>query len=96
MSLREESKRGEEARRLLENPLFREAIDGIKSAIVQKWQEAPIMDREGQHELKLMLKLANDFEANIIRVMNSGKVADFELESMRKRQELQDKVKRYA
>lgn len=95
MSLEQDSRRGHEAQRLLENEIFREAMDGIKDAIMQKWIDAPIADLQGQHELKLMHKIAQDFEANIIRVLKSGKMADFEIESIRKRDEMNRKIARF-
>lgn len=95
MDLTKDIRRGEEAQRLLENPIFREAVDGIKAAIIEKWEICPIRDYEGQKELKLMLKLLNDLESNIIKVVSSGKIADFDLKSLRERDEMQRKLTRY-
>lgn len=96
MTHEQESRRGHEAERILQNEIFREAMDGILDAILHKWMDCPIADIQGQHELKLMHKIAKDFEANITRVMKSGQMADFEIASIRKRDELKAKVKRYA
>lgn len=96
MNLKEIAQKGHDADRLLENPLLREALDSMKAAIVQKWEESPLTDTQGQHELRLMLKLLKDFEGNLKRFVQDGKMADFEIDTIRKRDELKAKVKRYA
>lgn len=96
MTKEQDSRRGHEAQRLLENEIFVEAMEGIRSAIVKSWEDAPIRDKEAHHELKLMLKLHKDLMANIERVVNSGKIADFEIASIRKREEQQAKVRRFG
>lgn len=88
MEAHEESNRGHEARRILDNPLFREAIDTLREGIIGKWRAAPIRDREGMHELKLMDKLLTDIEGYLRSVLDTGKMADIQLEKERKVAEL--------
>jgi hypothetical protein len=95
MTLEQESRRGFEAQRLLENEIFKEAFASVRASIFKTWEDAPIRDREAHHELKLMLKLLKDLEATITRVVNDGKKAQFEIETIKKRDEIARKVSRF-
>lgn len=90
MDTLEESERGNKARQLLEHPIYQEAIKNVRDGIIDKWRSAPIRDREGMHELKLMDKLLTEVEAYIKMVMESGKMADIQLEQERKIVKLRD------
>lgn len=87
--------KGNRADELLNNEVFKDALANLRLAIVNKWQECPIRDVEAQHELKLMNKLLSDLEANIRAFVQDGKVAVFEIEQQRKRDEQRRKVARY-
>lgn len=84
MTLEEEVERGQRAARILEDPLYLESWDVVAKAIHEQWEAAPLRDREGAHELKLMLKLLGDVRAHLDRVIADGKVAVLELERRRK------------
>ncbi len=81
--IEEAIRKGAKAAALWADETFTEAREGVRAAIIRKWAEAPLRDREGQHELKLMLKLLDDLEANLQRVMNDGKKAAHDLEIKR-------------
>ena len=78
MSLEQESADGQRAERLMDevSPYF----DMVKSAIVEKWENSPVGDREGQHELRLMRKLLGDVEANLKNAIENGKLARIQIE----------------
>lgn len=80
MTPEKEAMRGEEAKRLLENELYREAFDMLNQSIISKWLAAPIRDREGMHELKLMAKVLQDVESYLAQIVNTGKMAEMQLE----------------
>jgi hypothetical protein len=80
MDVYTESERGNRARDLLANPMFRETINELRTAIADKWRAAPMRDIEGQHELKIMDKLLTDIEAYIKKTADTGKMADIQLE----------------
>lgn len=84
MSLEQDINRAQQAKFLLDNPIYQEAIEGVRSAIITAWSNAPIRDVDGQHELKLMLKLLTDLENNILRAVNDGKLAQIEIERQKK------------
>lgn len=80
MELSEEQQRGEQARMLLENPIYIETLQAVRNGIIQAWESAPIRDKEGANELKLMLKLLGDVQRNIETVMQTGKMATIQIE----------------
>ena len=84
MSLTDELRRGEQARLLLQNEMYVDAVTQVRQAIVDKWQQSPLRDREGHHELKLMLKLLGDLTGYIQTTMETGKMAQLQLESERR------------
>ena len=88
MSVSEEIRRGEQARQLIENELYKEAIDKVKQGIIDKWMSAPLRDREGHHELKIMLKLLDELTGYINTTMETGKLARIQLDGDRRMEKL--------
>lgn len=84
MSTSEELRRGEQARQLLQNELYQDAVTQVRQAIIDKWMQAPLRDREGHHELKIMLKLLGDLTGYIQTTMETGKMAQIQVESERR------------
>lgn len=80
MTLSEEVQRGAQARSIIEGTIYQESVEAVRSAIISQWEQCPVRDHEGQHELKLMLKLLNDLTANIRTVMETGKLAEIHIE----------------
>ena len=62
------------ADQLLANPEFERAFSAVRQALLDRFEECPIRDKEAQHEIKLMLKLLGDVKANLQSVIDSGKV----------------------
>lgn len=91
MSLEEEVSRARNATLLIENPMFRETFTLVRDGIINALVDCPIRDREGAHELKLMLKLLGDLEGNIKRVIDTGKMAAIQLERDQKISEFKTK-----
>jgi hypothetical protein len=75
--------RAEKAARLLSDPLLREGFDLVRKGLHETWEKTPIRDREGAHELRLMLKLLTDVETAFIQAVNDGKVVKFNVEQRR-------------
>ena len=88
MSIDNELRRGELARMLLQNEIYVDAVSAVKQAIIDKWSSAPMRDLEGQHELKLMLKVLGDVTGYIETAMQTGQMATIQLEQERKMQRL--------
>lgn len=83
--LTRELDRGNKAQEILDNELFKEAWQSVETALIQKWRDCPIRDKEGAHEIKLMLKLLDDVKGNIERVVESGKLAESRLQELKRR-----------
>lgn len=82
MTLERDLTRGAHAQRLLEDTLLTEAFENVEKAIHEKWANAPLSDRDGQHELLLMLKLLRDVRANLEHALADGKFAADKLKHM--------------
>lgn len=76
--------KGQKVQHLLDDPTLAQAFDDLRTAIVEGWSKAPLRDVEGQHELKLMLKLVTDLRANLDRAIVDGKLAAIQIEQERK------------
>lgn len=68
--------RAEKAAKLLNDPELIAAFEAVRQALIERWEAAPIRDKEGAHELKLQLKLLADVRANLQAVVNTGKVLE--------------------
>lgn len=81
--------RAQKAERILTDPLFSESFENTRQAIFAKIEQTPIRDDEGLKHLRLCLKLLQDVRANLVSILNDGKVAEFEIEQ-RKVAQLRD------
>jgi hypothetical protein len=79
MNLADQRERGQKADKLLTDPLFAQAFADARQVIFDAWEQAPVRDKEGAHELKLMLKLLGDVRAILERAITDGKIAAAEL-----------------
>lgn len=86
MSLQEERDRGAKAEKLLKDPILDEAFSLVRNAIIERWEATPMRDRDGAHELKLMLKLLGDVRANLEQAVADGKLAAAELKQQTRRE----------
>jgi len=84
MTLEKDAEVGRQAEMLLESPIYKDSLSAVRSAIVETWEKCPVRDTEAQHELKLMLKLLKDLEANINHVATTGKLAKLQIEQERR------------
>lgn len=94
MELEQEYTRGQKAKEILENEIYKEAFLMMREGIIKAWEDSPVRDTEGQHELKLMVKLLNDLQKNFEDVMNTGKLAKIQID--REKEGLLRKIKRFA
>lgn len=91
MTQEERLDRGIKAERIINDPLYVDAYEQVKAAILSAWESAPVRDREGQHELKLMLKALADVRAVFERAITDGKIVADDL----KRKSVYDKARRF-
>jgi hypothetical protein len=77
--LRKAMEEGARAKGVLEDDAFKDAFAAVRAAILDSWEQCPIRDREGAHELKLMLKLHTDLGKHLQKAVDDGKFASEEL-----------------
>lgn len=80
-TLEQEAMAGVRAKHILEDQIYREAWDAVEAGIVTRWKESPILDHEGQHELRLMLHIMASVRNELETVMNTGKLASAQIEA---------------
>lgn len=81
--LRSDVQRGENARLILENPVFKEAMKTLQDQIVTEWGKCPVRDAEGQKLLLQLHKLSKKFESLFVGVVETGKLAQLDLDKLR-------------
>lgn len=74
-----ESSRGAKARQVFEDSFVQEALQAMENGIFEAWKKSPIRDKEGQIELRLLYKLLADFKGYFLEAMQTGKMADIQL-----------------
>jgi len=72
--------RGLAAKQVLENTIYIEAYTSVRDGIIGAWENSPLRDKDGQSELRLMLKLLGDVRRNMESAMTTGKMASIQIE----------------
>ena len=75
-----EASKGAHASALLESDTYKDAFRKVREGIHIRWAGSPVADKDGQHELRIMLKLLDDLEANIKEIAVTGKLAAIQLD----------------
>lgn len=82
MTIDEEIRRANEAERLMNEPLLKEAFDSIEAGIFSAMRQVKLSDEKTQHELILMLQLHNRLKGVFQTHMETGKLARIQKETM--------------
>ena len=64
---------------LLQDPLFKETLDGLKEQYLAAWKSSPANAVEGREQLFQMYKAAVDFEHMFKTTIDTGKLATVQL-----------------
>lgn len=64
--------RGEAARRIMDDEVFKSSMQKLEADICEAWAQMPIRDKEGQHELLLMMQTARKFKALLQTILQTG------------------------
>lgn len=82
MSLELERRRGEQARRLLEEPLLVEAFAAVEGALRQQWETTEDAEEAVRERAWLMLKLLRRVRAGLAEVMETGRLSERQLAAL--------------
>lgn len=93
MAIEHDITRGGKAREVLENEVYIESFDIIKTEILNTWQQSPSRDLEGREKLFLMLSMLNKVQATLQSVAETGKLAQAELNHKRT---MMDRIKEFG
>lgn len=77
-----ELRQAESARQVLEHPLYIESFDKLRDELFHQWESSPAGDTEGREKLWLMLKLLDRTRLHMQSLMETGKLAAAEKQSL--------------
>ena len=75
MDLEKEKQRGLRAKQILEDEIFVETINTIKTNLYQEWINTPIRDSEGREKIFLMPRMFDSLLVQLKSVLETGKLA---------------------
>lgn len=75
---------GDQAKLVLENEAFQQAMADIESEITEQWKQSPARDPEGREKLWQLLKLAGKLRSNLQTRLETGLLARLELDHQQK------------
>lgn len=79
--------RATKAKALIENPIFKEAFEGVRLAIIDRIERCPMQDNATAEELRKCLRLLKDVRQQVEAFIQDGKVVEFRLAQEREQQE---------
>ena len=80
MTEHEEMIRGEDAERILSNPIFIESIDKVRQGIISSMGQSALGDESTHNRLVIALQLLNKIEKNIKEVAETGKMIKMQID----------------
>lgn len=80
MTEHEEMIRGEDAERVLSNPIFIESIDKVRQGIISSMEQSALGDESTHNRLVIALQLLNKIEKNIKEVAETGKMIKMQID----------------
>ncbi len=75
----DEVRRGRYAKRLLQEPLMREALAKIREGFTQAFCTIDPRDTDGMVRLRLLIKCLDEFEGYLNDVMTTGQLTNFNI-----------------
>ena len=79
----EEIKLGEQAAQVLDNPVYKDAIERVRENIVNSMTNSPIGDEKTHNRLVIALQLLNQINKQLTDVMQTGKLASIQTDKPR-------------
>ena len=78
-----EIKRGEQAEKILENEVYKDAFNTVKSNIINAMNVSALGDDKTHNRLVIALQTLNQIEKALADVMQTGKMAKLQVEDRR-------------
>jgi hypothetical protein len=78
--VRAEIQNGQEAKDIINHPLVRMALDGMREQLKNGFSEQTVYSSEKAHEVWLALRVIEKFEQALKTVIDTGKMAEIELQ----------------
>lgn len=75
-----EIKRGDEAKRILENPIYQEAVQKVRDDIVYGMTYSALGDSSTHTRLVIALQLLGQIEKQLQDVMTTGRLANLQVQ----------------
>lgn len=79
MTLNQQVNLGIEASQVLESEAFKQAMNGLRTQVIEQWKACPIRDKEGQTLLLQLAKLTDKFESLLVGMVEGGKFAQHKI-----------------
>lgn len=79
--------RGDEARQVLDNQAYKDAMASLQSEVIEAWKKCPVRDTEGQVLLLQLVKLTDKFETILNGMVEGGKFAQHQIDIEKLRNE---------
>lgn len=76
----DEITRGHDAKRILNEPLYKEAIQAVRDGIVNAMTQSAMGDEKTHNRQVIALQVLNMIERNLQTVMETGQMAEMQLE----------------
>ena len=74
---------GQRAKDVLENEMFKWAMNLVREEVKVQWESSPARDQEGREKLWVMLQMCNKLEATLQTILETGKLEELELSRKR-------------
>ncbi len=78
--------RSDKAKAILESPIYQEAHEAVRAAIIERIEKCSLTDTQTAEDLRRCLKLLKDVRLNLEVAINHGKVERFNLARDQERQ----------
>jgi len=79
----EEVKRGDQAAKILDNPIYKEALDKVRESLISSMANSPLGDEKTHNKLVIALQLLNQINKQLTDVMTTGKLAAIQTDKPR-------------
>lgn len=79
LKLQEEILDGDEARRVLDSKVYKNALESVRKGLVDAMASSPMGDEKTHNRLVIALQLLNSIDRNLKSVMQTGQMAKIQV-----------------